>query len=178
VIIMSIRRKLTKEAKIVAITTVYFLLWFGVLMLLKQLILAGYNISFSGLSKALVAALVVAKVVLVLDHVPLGVWVRRQRAWVDVLIRTLLYTLGVFIVMVIERAFSSRDEHGGFGSALVAVWRDRNMNQVWANVIIVASAMLAFNLFSVLRKKYGADSIVQSYLTPVAAEKPHDDEAA
>lgn len=47
---------------------------FGVLVLLKALVLVEYNIGFAGLSLALVGALVVAKVVLILENIPLAKW--------------------------------------------------------------------------------------------------------
>jgi hypothetical protein len=114
---MSLRQRAIRELRAVLLTTLYFALWFGVLMLLKRLLLAQYQIEFRGLSLALFGALVVAKVVLVLDHVPLGRWTRRHPAITDVLLRTLLYTIGVFIALLLEKAFEDRHEYGSFESA-------------------------------------------------------------
>src|SRR5215831_15502769 len=102
---MSLRQKLGKEIREVTMVTLGFFIWFGVLILLKRLYLAEYQIRFRGLSLALLGALVVAKVVLVMEHVPLGQWVRQHAAGVDVILRTLLYTLGVFVVLLLERGF-------------------------------------------------------------------------
>jgi hypothetical protein len=55
---MSFRQKLRDEIKAVALATLYFATWIGVLVLLKKLILAEYRIEFHGLSLALVGALV------------------------------------------------------------------------------------------------------------------------
>jgi len=79
---VSLQQKLKDEIKAVAITTLYFATWLGLLVLLKKLILEEYQIEFHGLSVALVGALVLAKVVLVLEHVSLGTWVRsRTDTW-------------------------------------------------------------------------------------------------
>jgi hypothetical protein len=55
-----------------------------VLIVLKQLLLAEYQIEVGGLSRTLIGALVVAKVVLVMEHVPLGQWVRTHASVFDV----------------------------------------------------------------------------------------------
>ena len=67
----------------------YVLFWLlaRCIVLLKYLVLAEYQVAFHGLSVALVGALVLAKVVLVLEHVALGQWVRARPAWVDVVLR-------------------------------------------------------------------------------------------
>ena len=152
---MSFEQRAIEEVKEVGLITLYFASWFTALMLLKRLVLADYDIEFGGLSLALIGALVVAKVVLVLEHVPLGHWIRHRPAAVDVATRTLLYTLGVFIVMLIEKAFETRHEAGGFGAALVHVFEHRDIHHVWAGAIGVGGALLFFNVLSAVRQHLG-----------------------
>lgn len=54
----------------VGAATIYFAAWLSLLILLKVLVLEEYHIRFRGLSTVVVGALVLAKVVLVLEHVP------------------------------------------------------------------------------------------------------------
>ena len=82
--------------------------------------LAEYQIEFRHYSMALVGALILAKVVLLLEHVSLGAWVRVQPAWVDIALRTVLYSIGVLVVMTLEKGFEGRHEHGSFGNAVGA----------------------------------------------------------
>jgi len=163
---MSLGQSLKKEIEEVALTTFYFAVWLGVLVLLKRLILADYRIEFHGLSLALIGALVIAKVVLVLEHVPLGPWVRRHAVLFEVLLRTLLYTLGVAAVLLLEKAFEARHEEGGFGVALGRVLQHRDIAHVWANTICVGSALLVFNAVSVLRRHLGEGRLVALFLAP------------
>ena len=100
---MSFATKLREEIRSVLIATLYFGCWILALMVIKWLVLAEYAIAFRGWSMALVGALVLAKVVLVLEHVSLGDWVRRQPAWVGVVLRTAFYTLGVALVLILEK---------------------------------------------------------------------------
>jgi hypothetical protein len=88
-------QKLKHEVKALGLAALFFGCWIAALLVLKQLLLAEYRIEFHGISLALVGALILSKVVLVLDHVSLGGWVRAQPAWVDVVLRTAMYAIGV-----------------------------------------------------------------------------------
>jgi hypothetical protein len=158
---------LRQEIETVALTTLYFAVWLGVLMLIKRLILEEYRIEFRGMSLALLGALVIAKVVLILEHVPLGQWVRRHAALVDVALRTLMYTLAVVVVLLLEKAFESRHENGGFGAALAKVFQHRDIPHVWANTICVGSALLVFNALAVLRHHLGMGRLIPLFLKPL-----------
>jgi hypothetical protein len=169
---MNLRHKAIDEIKAVLLTTLYFAVWFGILMALKRLILAEYQIGFVGFSAALIGALVVAKVVLILEHVSLGPWVREQPAIVDVLLRTLLYAVGVFLVLVLEKAFEVRHEFGGVASALSNIFHHRDMPHVWANTIAVSSALLGFNALTILRRRLGNEEFTALFLSPPRRSDP------
>jgi hypothetical protein len=99
-----------------------------------------YQIRFGSVSAVLIGALILANVVLILEHVPLGSRLRNQPVLVDVTLRTLLYAFGTLIVILLEKAFESRPEQGGFGPALMNVFQHRDMPHVWANTIFVTGA--------------------------------------
>jgi len=117
---MSLQQKLKHELKAVGVAALFFGTWIAALLVLKDLLLNEYHIAFHGWSVALVGALILSKVVLVLEHVSLGAWVQARPAWVDLVLRTALYAFGVFVVLVFEKAFEGRHEHGGFAGALTA----------------------------------------------------------
>ena len=73
----------------------YFGCWLAALIVLKKLMLAEYQIQFNGFSQALIGALILSKVVLVLEHVPLGEWITARSAGVDIMLRTGLDAFGV-----------------------------------------------------------------------------------
>jgi hypothetical protein len=162
---MSIQEKLKHELKAVIVVTLFFAAWLGVFMGLKILILEGYQIRFGSVSAVLIGALVLAKVVLILEHVPLGAWVKNQPRLVDVILRTVLYAFGTFVVILLEKAFESRHEQGGFGPALMNVFQHRDMPQVWANTICVTGALLFYNLLSALNHHLGSGGLARVFLT-------------
>jgi lysylphosphatidylglycerol synthetase-like protein (DUF2156 family) len=179
---MSLGQKVVEEIKRIGIVALYFALCFGVMMLCKRLILAQYAVEFRGVTFALVGALVVAKVVVLLENVSLGKWVRRQPVVVDVVLRTLLYTIGVWIVFLLEKSFESRHEHGGFGPSLMAVFQHRDIHHVWASTIGVCVALLGFIIFSVVKNRFGGHELKRLFLArrapPQGADTPLGNETA
>jgi hypothetical protein len=163
---MSIQEKLKHELKAVILATLFFAAWLGVFMGLKVLILEDYQIQFKGFSMVVIGALVLAKVVLILEHVPLGAWLRDKPVLFDVILRTLLYAVGTLVVMLLEKAFESRHEQGGFGPALMNVFQHRDMPHVWANTICVTGALLFYNLITVLNRHLGTSGLTGIFLSP------------
>ena len=171
---MSFKQKLKDEIKAIGIAALYFGCWIGVLLLLKSLILAEYKIAFHEWSVVAVGALVLSKVVLILEHVSLGAWVRARPAWVDVVLRTVMYTFGVAIVLVVEKGFEGRHEHGGFGPSLMAVFQDADVHHVWVNTICLSGALLGYNALSVVRQHLGEGGLIRVFLSPLPEETKAD----
>ena len=167
---MSIAQKLKHELASVISLTLYFGCWLGILVLFKYLLLTEYQIAFTGASVALVGALVLAKVVLVLEYVSLGAWVRAQPAWVDVVLRTVLYSFGVFILLLLEKAFEGRHEYGGFDAALSAVFQHAVGTHVVLNTLCVTAALLSYNMLSVVRKRLGKGALLRMFNSPLPKE--------
>ena len=167
---MSFRDKLKHEIKSVLLATLYFAACFLTMMVLKTLLLAEYQIEFSGWVEALIVAVVVGKVVLVLEHVSLGSWVRKQPAWLDVVLRTLLYMMGVFVVLLCEQAFKEHHGHEDLGATVTRVFQSKDANQVWAKAICVGWALLVFNGFTVIRRRLGSAGLLRLFTSPLPKE--------
>ncbi len=158
------------EVKALTLAMLYFGAWIGVLVLLKTLVLDEYRIKFHGFSTALVGTLVLAKVVLVLEHVPLAAWFRRHAALFDVVIRTVFYSLGVLVVLLLEKAFEARHEHGSFGRSLASVFQHPDIHHVWVNTISLSAALLGYNLLAVVRRHLGQGGLIRLLLSPLPEE--------
>lgn len=160
-------QKLKHELTALGLLMLYFGCWIAGLIFLKQLVLAEYHIPFSQLSLALIGALILAKVVLILEHVSLGEWVRTRPAWVDVVLRTVLYSFGVVVVLLLEKGLEGRREHGGFGAALSALYNSADAHHVWANTICISAALLFYNALSVVRAQLGGRAFLKLFLDPL-----------
>jgi hypothetical protein len=158
-------KKILKEIKIVARTTAYFATVYILLMVMKTLNLKDYDIEFSGISQALLGSLVMAKVVILMEYITLGNWVQRQPAIVDVTLRTLLYTSGVLLVIVLEKAFEDRHEAGGYMRAISYVFGHRDIYHVWATTIGSAASIFVYNSFSVVQRVMGINGISKLFFS-------------
>jgi hypothetical protein len=166
---MKILRWLVEEAKAIASVTLYFAACFVVIMFLKQLWLAEYGIEFSGIATALVAALVTAKVVIILEHAPLTKWLQGSPGIIEVITRSAVYTFAVLLVMIVEKAFEARTEHGSLMMSLANVFDHPDMPKLWATTICIGLSFLAYNAFAVVMRAMGRKQMVELFLSKNAA---------
>ena len=165
-------QKVIKELKSIAWVTLYFFIWLSILMILKKLTLEDYNIKFSGLSIAIISSLVMAKVVLLMELIKPSSWVKRQPAIVDVLIRTVMYSIGVLFVQLLEKAFESRHEEGGFGNAMIKVFQHRDMYKIWAGTLIIGISLFFYNVYSVLKHYFAGNKFARILFTTPLEDLP------
>lgn len=122
----------------------------------------------------IVGALILSKVVLVLDHVPLGAWVRARPAWMEVVLRTIMYSLGVAVVLILEKGFEARHEFGGFTQAVWRLFQEADTHHVWANIIGTSGALLGYNVFSEIQRQFGKGTLKRIFFTPPRKETEFD----
>jgi hypothetical protein len=168
---MSFASKLKRELKAVALAALYFGCWIAALLFIKSLVLAEYSIEFRHYSLAVVGALILSKVVLILEHVPLGPWVRSRPAWVDVALRTVLYSAGVALVMILEKGIEGRHEHGGFVGAVRSTLQSEDVYHLWANSVCITGAILVYNALSVVRHHLGEGGLARLFFSSQLATK-------
>jgi hypothetical protein len=164
---MSVKQRIKKEVSSLAIAMLYFGCWIGALLLIKSLVLAEYKIAFHHWTMAVVGALVLSKVVLVLEHVSLGEWVHSRPAWVDVMLRTLLYSFGVAVVLILEKGLESRNAFGGFVPAVLQLFQHEDVHHVWVNTICLSGALFGYNLLSVIQRHLGEGGLIGMLLSPL-----------
>ena len=170
---MKILKKILEEIKIILRTATYFAIVFLLMMVMKKLYLEDYNIEFTGLSQAIIGALVMAKVIILMELISLGPWVQRQPPIIDVIIRTLLYTLGVLIVVVLEKAFEDRHKATGYGEAISYVLSHRDIYHVWATTIGAAGSILVYNAFSVVQRTMGKNGLAKLFFSKSLNQVEH-----
>jgi hypothetical protein len=152
--------RLIQEVKQVGLVTLYFLVCFALVLTLKKLFLAQYSVEFYGVSAAVVAALVVGKVVVLLDHTRIGDRFDRGHAlWLGALYKTVVYTGITFLVVVAEKAFHAYRESGSLGESLNHVWQHRDRTVMLATVLCVGLAFAGYNLYSSIDRRLGEGTL-------------------
>ena len=152
--------RLAEELKQVGLVTLYFLVCFALVLTLKKLFLAQYAVEFYGVSAAIVGALVVGKVVVLLDHTPIGNRLDRSGApWLGAAYKTLVYTAITFIVLIAEKVFHAWRESGHLGAAFRHVIENRDRNVVLATALCVGLAFAGYNLYAAIDRRLGHGSL-------------------
>ena len=153
-------RWVTHELRTLVFVGSYFAGFFFVVLLLKALLLEGYGIRFTAFSTALVLAFVTAKVVVVLDRAPLA----HRVGLVEILARAGLYTMTAFVLLMLEKAFSSREAAGGLVPAIRTIFHHPDMPQILATVLCLAIAFAGYVVFAVARRRLGDPALAAAFL--------------
>ena len=157
---MNLLSKVKHEAKQIGLVTLYFLFCFGTAVALKKLILAAYQIEFYALSVAVIAALVVAKVVIVLDATHTATrFDARHPVWIAALYKTLIYSLATSVVLAVEKVFHAYRETGSLGPAVLEAWTHRDHNVMLAKVIVIGLAFAVYHVYVGIDRKLGKGTL-------------------
>jgi hypothetical protein len=161
---MSIAKFIKHEAKELLIVTLFFLLGFLLVLGLFKLMLADYNIQFNTCTKALVGALVLAKVVLILRGRAFMQALPNHYGIVRVLYKTIIYLVGVFVILTLERVVEAYGDAGGFLTALKHIAETRKIYHVMAVTLLVGVLLTAFNCWEELLREVGRERVVDAFL--------------
>ena len=83
------------------------------------------------------------------------------------MLRTALYTLGVFLVLLLEKGFEGRHDYHGFLNSLKMVFEHADVYHVWVNIICVSGALFVYNLFTVVHWHLGSRRLIEMFNTPL-----------
>lgn len=135
---------LLHELRQVLPPTIFFFLGFNLILFTKRLILADHLIQFAGFFIATMSALVVGKVVLVADKIPLLRRFDHLPLAAPILFKTVVYTLLVFVARLLEAFVHYAIEggvigHGGFIEHQIGIfsWHQFIATQMWILVLFL-----------------------------------------
>ena len=167
------RAVLWREARAVGAVTLYFLFCFGVILALKKLFLADYDIEVYALSTAVVSALIAAKVVVTLDHTRAGTRFDASRALVlAVVYKTVIYGVVGFGVLFAEELFHAYRASGGLGDAVTTLWAHRNRNVILAKAICVGLTFAGYHLYTGIDRQLGEGTLRRLLGRPAGGAEP------
>ncbi|MGR9099206.1 MAG: hypothetical protein ACU826_01435 [Gammaproteobacteria bacterium] len=157
---MKLLSSLKHEIKEVGLVTLYFFFCFGVMLTIKKLLLADYRVEVHAVSTAAVGALIVAKIVVVLDKTRAGTrFDARLSLGAAALYKTLVYVLSTFAVLFLEKLFHAYREAGVLVQAILDVWHHRDRSILFAKVIIIGLAFFAYHLYAGLDRRLGEGTL-------------------
>lgn len=146
---------LLEEFRHVLPPTIYFFLGFNLVLLTKKLMLEQYLIQFSGFFIATTAALVVGKVVLVVDKLPFLRRFDHAPLAAPILFKTAVYTSFVFLARLIEAWIHYHVNGGVFGGFLSQMVADFSWHRFIAVQLWMFVLFLGYVIASELNHLFG-----------------------
>ena len=147
--------------------TVFFFLGFNLVLFTKRLFLADYLIEYTGFLVATTSALVVGKTVLVADTIPFMKRFDGAPLACPILFKTMVYTLFVFVVRLLEADVHYLVEggsvgHGGFLDHIFGTfsWPRFIATQLWIFVLF-----LVYVAASELNQLFGDGELFKIFFT-------------
>jgi len=130
-----------------------------------QLLLAGHQIEFNAVSKALFGALVLGKVMVILDKLPFMNLFGGQPAWIAIAFRTCVHLIGVSVVISCEKIVHLYREIGTWSAATTEFFATRDARHVLAQVILVGGLIAAFCALEEVRRELGPGRLRSLFLS-------------
>jgi hypothetical protein len=162
------------EAKALIAVFVYFLSCYGIIILLKKLILAHYNISYFGFGAAVLGAFISAKAVLVIDSTPLAKVLSSAKPYAKVLYDCFVYTSIALLLLYLEKLLELAHKEGNFRLAFFTVNHDDDLSEFAATVLLASLTFLGYAVFATLSRHLGHGELYRLFFTP---PKKKDDDA-
>ena len=157
--------KLKHEIRKIGSLTLFFLFCFGYIILIIKLFLAEYNVDIYVFSKVIISALVAAKAVAIMDMTPLLNRYDDSPRYIRVLYKTVIYTLAVLIIAVIENLFHSYMQTKGIETALKLFFETRNFNHFLASISCISVVFLIHNIFQEIDQYLGKGNLLKLFFS-------------
>ncbi len=137
---MKLYEKLKHEFLLILPPTIFFLFAFILLVITNRLIQREYGIPLTGFGAAVIGALVVGKVVLIADNLPLMNQFPDKPLLYNIAWKSCIYFLTTFLVRYIEHIIPLLREYGGIMEAnrhllTGVVWPHFWIIQIWLAVL-------------------------------------------
>ena len=143
----NILQKIKHEFLKVLPPTIFFFFSFNIVAITSALMMRGRGIEVSSFLEATILALIVGKVILVVDHTPFVNKFPDKPLIYNIVWKTFIYVLAVMLARYLERFIPFLQEDGGFTEAHLHL-----MNEiVWPRFLAIQIwFMVLFFLYSVL----------------------------
>lgn len=152
-----------KEIREVLGITLFFYIVFLIFQLYKLVTLAEFNIHNSILGVALIASLVIAKVIFLIDKMPLTKRMDSGPKIFGVVYRSVIYSIGFILFTFVEHAIREMISGEPFGHALEHGWYYLQSFEFFGTFLMTFVTFLVFNTYWVIRNHVGAGKLYRLF---------------
>jgi hypothetical protein len=148
--------------------TIFFFLIFHFMMITKTLILESYDMQWVSSASALIAALVVAKAILIIDVTPAGRMFRDSRLVYHVIWKTIVYSCLVAVFRYAEELIPMWTKHGSFTGANQALIEAASWPHFLAIQLWLLVSIAAFSTIVTIDQHFGPGSLRRALFSRVS----------
>jgi hypothetical protein len=163
-----IRSAVGKEAREALPALVFFLVTFHMVSVTKAVILEDYHVSGAGAALATVGAMIVAKVILVLEHLPVSRLFLARPLW-NVAWKTVLFAAVTTLFRVIEEMVPIVLRHGSVGEGARRLASEVSWPRFWVVQMWLFAFLFLYNLAAALVRIIGAGRVREMLLRGAGA---------
>ena len=171
------RDKIKREIIDVATVTLYFAISFGIIILIKKLLLEEYSIQFYGLSTALLGALVAAKVVILMDKTPWGDRFQGQPLVRHVAYRSLVYGLMLLFVMAAEKVYHLYHKASSLSEAVGTLFQQAHLAHFLGTFLCVWLTFVVYSAWEEIGNCMGEGELHRVFFSRKPAPDPSPETA-
>jgi hypothetical protein len=156
-------RALVRE---MAPVVLFFFVAFVLIFLLFKLFVSQYSIEFSAFSKAAVAALILGKVIPLLDWAQSGYRFDTHRPAVVIGCKTFIYGLVVIMLGIGEKIFHSVREAGSFQEGISRVIANANLDRFLGLVLLISLIVGSYLAMQEVSRAMGKGALFRLFFEP------------
>ena len=159
---MGIKQKLWSEFKTFWFNAFYITLFFSVFTDYKRLVLAHYQISYTNYGVSIINGLVLAKVILIADHLHIGRRFEDKPLIIPTLYKSFLFTLCVAVLSMIESVIRGLFKTGSL-SNMFGAFRNNFSYEWFAAMLVVFAVFIPFFVIRELNRVLGEGKIMELF---------------
>lgn len=152
-----------REVKEVLPATVFFLILFHLVAFNRGVVLAEYHLSVATTTAATIGALIVAKVILIADKLPVISLFSGRPLVFDVLWRTLIYGVIALLIQYLEEFIPQLAHTGGLIAANQRVLEDVVWPHFWGVHLWMVFGLLIYCSASALIRATGSERVKEMF---------------
>jgi hypothetical protein len=155
----AVMRQLIRLVRELAPTVLFFFFAFLLIFLMFKLFAQQYSIEFSALSKAAVGALILGKVIPLLDRAGSGHSFRTHRRIVVIGVKIFIYGLLVSVLATSEKIFHGVRETGSLQGGLNSAIANANLYRLFGMVLLFSLVVGSYLLLQEIDRAMGKGAL-------------------
>jgi len=162
---MVTKESLKQELREVLGISLFFFICFFIFQLFKHITLSSYNISYYSFGAALVGALIIGKVVFLLDKVSIINRMDSNIAMIGMVFKSFVYLIGYVLFTLLEHLLKGLFHGDSFGSALGHAFGELLTVDFLGTSAMLFIVFVLFNGFWVVRSHLGPKKFYRLFFT-------------